>query len=101
MTLLCMSEHVAPSSRMSDGVFELGAGCMGACMAVLEHLVLGVRLSVHTWHHASWFAHGVVRTQPFAIFLARQWLGVRCVARLSVRNPAQDGRALFEELGGA
>ena len=74
---------------------------MGACMAVLEQLVLGFRLSVHTWHHASWFAHVVVRTQPVASLLARQWPGARCVARLSVRTPAQDGMACFEELGGA
>ena len=27
LTLTCMSEHVAPSSRMSDSVFQLGVGC--------------------------------------------------------------------------
>ena len=27
MTRTCMSQHVAPSSRMSDSVFHPGAGC--------------------------------------------------------------------------
>ena len=47
MTLARISEHVAPSSRMSDHISSLKfTVMMCACMAMLVLLMLGVRLSV-------------------------------------------------------
>ena len=88
MYLICMSKHVASSSRMSDSVFKLRAGsvdgrlhgCVGAARAGCQ--TIGPHLA------PSWFAHVVARTQLVAIFFVRQWLGRRCVARLRARTPA-------------